>query len=174
MRNILGFNFPSYVVKNFNAAINTVCFPGNYVLMGKFDEELAGVSSSMEYHLVSAVQLEKGRRQFWPHFGFFYKAIATKVEVYFYDITSAALVKIMDEGLVNDVNNPISKASDWKYLSKNLSTITEFTDMWKTDTEKSWKVSKQLFHVCILLYIITKIHSTIHRMIQYISDDSSI
>ena len=122
-----------------------VFLSGNYVLMGKFDDDLASGDSSMEYHLVSAVQLENGPRQFWPHFGFFYKAIATKVEVYFYDISSSALVKIMDEGLVDEISNTVSKASDWKYLSKNLSTITQFTDMWNTNTEKSWKVRKTIY-----------------------------
>ena len=115
--------------------------------MGKFDDALAEGGSSMEYHLVSAVQLEKGPRLLWPHFGFFYKAIATKVEVYFYDIANSALVPIMDEGLVNEVSNPISKDSDWKYLSKNLSTITQFTDMWNTDTETSWKVSTHVLYI---------------------------
>ena len=106
--------------------------------MGKYVPSVS--NSPTEYHLVSAIQIEQGPRLFWPHFGFFYKAIATKVEVYFYDISSSALVKIMDEGLVNEISNTVSKASDWKYLSKNLSTITQFTDMWNTNTDKSWKV----------------------------------
>ena len=92
--------------------------------MGKYDHSLGG--SPMEYHLVSEVQIEKGPRLFWPHFGFFYKAIATKIEVYVHEIPSGFLIKIMDEGLVNEINNPISQVSDWKYLSKNLSTITKF------------------------------------------------
>lgn len=106
--------------------------------MGKYDDSLGG--SPMEYHLVSEVQIEKGPRLFWPHFGFFYKAIATKIEVYFYDLSTGFLTEILNEGLVNEINNPISQVSDWKYISKNLSTETKFKNMWDADTEKSWQV----------------------------------
>lgn len=115
-----------------------IYIPGNYILAGKFDESLASEASSMEYQLVSPVQVEHGKRLLWPHFGFFYKAVATKISVYFYDLTTAT--KIFDGGIVNPIGNSISKEIEWKYLSKNLSTLTQFTDMWNANTEKSWQV----------------------------------
>ena len=107
-------------------------------MAGEFDASLASAASSMEYHLVSAVQVENGKRLLWPHFGFFYKAVATKISVYFYDLTTAT--KIIDEGIVNPIGNSISKEKEWKYVSKNLSTLTQFTNMWSANTEKSWQV----------------------------------
>ena len=116
-------------------------------MAGKFDESLAtGTPKSMEYHLVSSVQKENGPRLLWPHFGLFYKAIATKISVYFYDLATSTKVKIIDVdsgGIVNSIGNSISKEMEWKYLSKNLSTLTQFTDMWSANTEKLWQVARQ-------------------------------
>ena len=118
-----------------------LCILANYVLMGKYDAALTS-GSWMEYQLVSSVQVENGRRMFWPHFGFFYKAVATKISVHMYDLSSASLHTVVDLGLVNPVGNAISKDTDWKYLSKNLSALTEFTSMWDANTEKLWQVLK--------------------------------
>ena len=112
----------------------------NYVLMGKYDAVLANGNEWMEYHLVSAVQYENGRRMFWPHFGFFYKAAATKISVHMYDISSTSLHSVIDLGVVNPLGNEISDDMDWMYVSKNLSTIDEFITMWDANTDKLWQV----------------------------------
>ena len=115
---------------------------GNYILVGKFDESLAGGKNSMEYHLVSEVQVEKGKRLFWPYFGFFYKAIATKISVWFYDLSASPPTKteIINEGIVNPMGNSVSNELEWKYVSRNLSTVTQYENMVTANTEKSWQV----------------------------------
>ena len=108
--------------------------------MGKYDTALANGNSWMEYQLVSSIQIEKGRRMFWPHFGFFYKAIATKISVHMFDLNSQSLHSVIDLGLVNPVDNTISNDMDWKYVSKNLSELTEFTTMWDDGGPRLWRV----------------------------------
>ena len=115
----------------------------NYVLMGKYDAVLANGNNWMEYQLVSAVQYENGRRMFWPHFGFFYKAAATKISVHMYDLSSSSLHNIIDLGVVNPLNNEISEEMDWMYVSKNLSTIDEFDTLWNANTDKLWQVTSE-------------------------------
>ena len=112
--------------------------------MGKFDKSVAS-DMVTEYHLVSAPQVEKGPRAFWPHFGFFYKALATKISVYYCDVPCNTPVKIIDEGEVQPIGNPISEDMEWKYVSKNLSTLTQFTDMWAASTEETWQVKVFFF-----------------------------
>ena len=108
--------------------------------MGKYDSALANGNAWMEYQLISSIQVEKGRRMFWPHFGFFYKAIATKISVHMFDLDSQSLHSVIDLGFVNPVDNTISNDMDWKYVSKNLSELTEFTTMWDTNSPKLWQV----------------------------------
>ena len=110
--------------------------------MGKYDSALANGNAWMEYQLISSLQVEKGRRMFWPHFGFFYKAVATKISVLIKELdgSSSPLHSVIDLGIVNPVDNKISNDMDWKYVSKNLSEMTEFTTMWDANTAKSWQV----------------------------------
>ena len=108
--------------------------------MGKYDSALANGNAWMEYQLISSIQVEKGRRMFWPHFGFFYKAVATKISVLMCDESCSSVSSVIDLGLVNPVDNKISNDMDWKYVSKNLSEMTEFTTMWDANTAKSWQV----------------------------------
>ena len=110
--------------------------------MGKYDSALANGNAWMEYQLISSEQVEKGRRMFWPHFGFFYKAVNTKISVLMFELGSSSppLHSVIDLGLVNPVDNKISNDIDWKYVSKNLSELTEFTTMWDTNSPKLWQV----------------------------------
>ena len=121
----------------------------NYVLMGKYDAVLANGKDWMEYQLVSSVQYENGRRMFWPHFGFFYKAAATKISVHMYDLSSQSLHPVIDLGVVNPLDNEISEDMDWMYVSKNFSTITEFIDMWDANTDKLWQVTSETYFVTV-------------------------
>ena len=109
------------------------------MLTGKYDAVLANGNGWMEYHLASAIQYENGPRMYWPHFGFFYKAAATKISVHMWDLSSRSLHPVIDLGLVNPLDNEISEDMDWMYVSKNLSTMTEFTDMWDANTDKLWQ-----------------------------------
>ena len=109
-------------------------------MVGKFDGSLApSPGTNMVYQLTSAVQVENGARLFWPHFGFFYKAVATKISVYLYDLATSSEVKIIDEGIVNPIGNTVSSETEWKYISKNLSTVAELTSMWNSGSEKLWQ-----------------------------------
>lgn len=109
-------------------------------MAGVFDDSLANGASMMEFSLVSSVQIENGPRKLWPHFGFFYKAVATKIAAYGYDESTGAKIKIVDLGVVNPIGNSITKDAGWKYISKNLSTIPDFVQMGKANSEKSWRV----------------------------------
>ena len=91
---------------------------------------------------MSAVQVEKGRRLFWPHFGFFYKAVATKISAFLYDLSTGSETKIIEsDGIINPTTNTISSGMvEWKYISKNLSDVTKLKDMWNSTTENLWQV----------------------------------
>ena len=110
-------------------------------MAGVFDDSLANGASMMEFSLVSSVQIENGPRKLWPHFGFFYKAVATKISAYGYAESTGAKIKIVDLGVVNPIGNSITKDAGWKYISKNLSTIPDFVQMGKANLEKSWRVN---------------------------------
>ena len=123
------------------------------MLTGKYDAVLANANNMVEYHLVSAVQYENGRRMFWHHFGFFYKAVATKISVHMYDLSSSSLHPVIDLGVVNPLGNEISEDMDWMYVSKNLSTMTEFTDMWDANTDKLWQVMSETYFVIVCSHL---------------------
>ena len=81
-----------------------------------------------------------------PHFGFFYKAVATKITVYLYDIAANSEVKIIDEGIVNPIGNTISTELEWRYVSKNLSLVAEYISTVNAGSEKMWQVTRMSKH----------------------------
>ena len=130
-----------FILKN----IYLVWVSENHVMAGVFDDLLANGASMMEFILVSSVQIENGPRKLWPHFGFFYKAVATKISAYGYAESTGAKIKIVDLGVVNPIGNSITKDAGWRYISKNLSTIPDFVQMGKANSEKAWRVNMFFF-----------------------------
>ena len=72
-----------------------------------------------KYALISPILRESGKRWFYPHFGFAYKAISTNVKIVFVSDIGGSDSKtvIMDESF-NDLN------TNWKYFFKNLSDVS--------------------------------------------------
>ena len=92
-------------------------FTDNYVLKG--------ADPNTMYALMSAIQVEKGPRLFYPQFGFFYKAKNTRVKVLFHDQSaSPPQTHTIYNVLENEESNDVSRQLEWKYFAKNLSDIS--------------------------------------------------
>ena len=106
-------------------------FSDNYVL--------TGTTADTNYALASAVQVEEGRRLFYPQFGFFYKAKNTRLKVIFVEKASKTKHEILNV-MENRLNNDIEREPEWKYFAKNLSDVSFLTTAWRGNTKVEWQV----------------------------------
>ena len=111
----------------------------------------------MEFHLATSIQVENGPRLFYPHFGFFYRALSTNVSVYLYDVVSGSKTRIVTQNISAN-----SADKEWVYMNKNLSDIPKFKDMWNAaGTEQMWQVRTNIFithlkfiiSICFLIFL---------------------
>ena len=83
-----------------------------------------------KYALVSPIQREKGKRWFYPHFGFAYKPINTNVQVVLVsDIDGMKSHTVLLDKSFNAQN------TNWHYFFKNLNDVDFLFDTW-TDSAK--------------------------------------
>ena len=106
-------------------------FSDNHILKG--DEENA------QYSLVSPIQIEKGPRLLFPHFGFYYRATNTRVKVIFLETASNTQHEIMNT-FVNTINDEIETENEWKYFFKNISEVDFISTAWEASEEVQWQV----------------------------------
>jgi hypothetical protein len=90
-----------------------------------------------KYSLMSPILHEKGKRWFYPHFGFAYKAINAKVKVIFVsDIGGDNSQTILLDQSYNEHN------TNWEYFFKNLSDVDFLNVAWSDDNEPEslWQI----------------------------------
>ena len=106
----------------------------NYILRG--DDE------NSRYALVSSIQLEKGTRLLFPHFGFHYRAKNTRVKVIFVETAANTQHEVMNT-MVNTLNDEIENGNDgneWKYFFKNITEESFISTAWSGSSEVEWQV----------------------------------
>ena len=103
----------------------------NYVLRGN-DE-------NSRYALVSPIQIEKGPRLLFPHFGFHYRAKNTRVKVTFVEVASNTEHDIMDS-MINTLDDEIETENEWRYFFKNISEENFISTAWSGTSEVEWQV----------------------------------
>ena len=87
--------------------------------------------------MVSPIQREKGKRWFYPHFGFAYKPINTNVQVVFVsDIDGMKSQTVLLDKSFNAQN------TNWHYFFKNLNDVDFLNDIWTDGTkpELLWQI----------------------------------
>ena len=110
-------------------------FSENYFLHG---------SEAGKYAFVSPLLREKGKRWFYPHFGFAYKAINANVRVILVSDIGGSNTQTVE---LNEMSNDLN--TNWQYFFKNLTEVTFLSDAWNdaTEPELFWQIVL-LFDVC--------------------------
>ena len=116
-------------------SLNTLCTIWIILFLS---EVLVGAAQD-NYGLVSAIQVEEGPRLFHPHFGFYYKALNTRVKVIFVETSSGTQHEIMNS-LVNAFDNEIERIMEWRHFSQNLSDVSFLSTAWSGNTKIEWQV----------------------------------
>ena len=107
-------------------------YSANYVLRG--------TDANSVYALVSPIQIEKGPRLLFPHFGFHYRANDTRVKVIFLETSSNTQHEIMNS-MENDLNNEHNETeNEWRYFFKNISDVSFISSAWQASDEVEWQV----------------------------------
>ena len=91
-----------------------------------------------KYSLMSPILHEKGKRWFYPHFGFAYKAINAKVKVIFVsDVGGDNSQSVLLDQSYNDYN------TNWEYFFKNLSDVDFLNEAWSDNNEPEliWQIA---------------------------------
>ena len=109
---------------------------------------LRGNDENSRYAIVSSIQLEKGPRLLFPHFGFHYRAKNTRVRVIFLETASNTQHDIMDS-MVNTLTDEIETENEWKYFFKNITEESFISSAWAGSTEVEWQVNLKNV-VCLL------------------------
>ena len=104
---------------------------------------LKGTDANSMYALVSQVQIEKGPRLLFPHFGFHYMAKNTVVKVIFLETSSNTQHEIMNS-MENALNNELEIENEWKYFFKNISDVSFISSAWQASSEVEWQVCSQV------------------------------
>ena len=105
-----------------------VIFSENYFLIGN----VVG-----KYTLSSPILREEGKRLFYPHFGFAYKAIDANVKVIFVsDVGGANTQTVLFDKSDHSLN------TNWQYFFTNLSDVTFLSDVWSDSAEPEllWQI----------------------------------
>ena len=100
---------------------------------------IRGNEENSRYALISPIQIEKGPRLLFPHFGFYYRAKNTRIRVIFLEKSSNTQHNIMDNW-VNTPDDEIEREVDWKYFSKNISEVSFISTAWSGTSEVEWQV----------------------------------
>lgn len=85
------------------------------------------------YSLISPSIREFGKRYFYPHFGFAYKAINANVKVFFVETSSGTQVEALNKDHSAVDNN-------WHYFFKDLSQVPFLQALWDAETEGYWQI----------------------------------
>ena len=88
---------------------------------------------------MSPIQIEKGPRLLFPHFGFYYRATKTRVKIIFLETASNTQHEIMNT-FVNTINDEIETENEWKYFFKNISEVDFISTAWEASEEVEWQV----------------------------------
>ena len=107
----------------------------NYVLRGN--------QENSRYALISPIQIEKGPRLLFPHFGFHYRAKNTRVKVIFIETSSNTQHDIMNS-MVNTLNDEIESENEWRYFFKNITEESFISTAWSGTSEVEWQVTRFL------------------------------
>ena len=110
-------------------------FSENYFLHG---------SEAGKYAFVSPLLREKGKRWFYPHFGFAYKTINANVRVILVSDIGGSNTQTVE---LNEMSNGLN--TNWQYFFKNLTEVTFLSDAWNdaSEPELFWQIVL-LFDVC--------------------------
>ena len=110
-------------------------FSENYFLRG---------SEAGKYAFVSPLLREKGKRWFYPHFGFAYKTINANIRVILVSDIGGSNTQTVE---LNEMSNDLN--TNWQYFFKNLTEVTFLSDAWNdaTEPELFWQIVL-LFDVC--------------------------
>ena len=93
---------------------------------------------------MSPLLREKGKRWFYPHFGFAYKTINANVRVILVSDIGGSNTQTIE---LNEKSNDLN--TNWQYFFKNLTEVTFLSDAWNdaTESELFWQIVL-LFDVC--------------------------
>ena len=93
---------------------------------------------------MSPLLREKGKRWFYPHFGFTYKAINANVRVILVSDIGGSNTQTIE---LNEMSNDLN--TNWQYFFKNLTEVTFLSDAWNdaNEPELFWQIVL-LFDVC--------------------------
>ena len=100
---------------------------------------LKGTDPNSKYAIVSQLQIEKGPRLLFPHFGFHYRAKNTRVKVIFLETSSNTQHEIKNS-MENALDDEIETENEWKYFFKNISDVSFISAAWDASDEVEWKV----------------------------------
>lgn len=103
---------------------------------------LRGTDANSVYALVSPIQIEKGPRLLFPHFGFHYRAKNTRVKVIFVETSSNTQHEVMNS-MENALNNELETENEWRYFFKNISDVSFISSAWEASDEVEWQVFAQ-------------------------------